>query len=65
MKNIAKFHPLLSRCNDTVIVLTSIQHMLKASLFSTNEVADTCSTSVVKPYYLTAEKKFISTVNVS
>ena len=60
MKNIEKFHPLLSRCNDTVIVLTSIQYILKASLFSTNEVTDVCSTSVVKSYYLTAEKNLLA-----
>ena len=56
MENIEKFHPLLSKCNDAIVVERSVQDILKASLFSTSEVADACSTSVVTPYLLTAGK---------
>ena len=58
MENIEKFHPLLSKCNDANIVGRSVQDILKVSLFSTSEMADACSTSVVTPYLLTAEKNY-------
>ena len=56
MENIQKFHPLLSKYNDAIVVEKSVQDILKVSLFSTREVADACSTSVVTPYLLTAEE---------
>ena len=65
MENIEKFHPLLSKCNDAIVVERSVQDILKASLFSTSEVADACSTSVVTPYLLTSGKKFTSFINLS
>ena len=60
MENIEKFYPLLSKCNDAIVVERSVQDILKASLFSTSEVADACSTSVVTPYLLTAEKNLLA-----
>ena len=38
MENIEKFHPLLSKCNDAIVVERSVQDILKDSLFSTSEV---------------------------
>ena len=60
MENIEKFYPLLSKCNDAIVVERSVQDILKASLFSTSEVADACSTSVVTPYLLTVEKHLLA-----
>ena len=60
MENIEKFHPLLSKCNDAIVVERSVPDILKASLFSASEVADTCSTSAVTPYLLTAEKNLLA-----
>ena len=60
MENIQKFHPLLSKCNDAIVGERSVQGILKASLFSTREVADACSTSVATPYLLTAEKHLLA-----
>ena len=60
MENIEKFHPLLSKCNDAIVVERSVQDILKASLFLTSEVADACSTSVVTPYLLTVEKNLLA-----
>ena len=60
MENIEKFHLLLSKCNDAVVVERSAQDILKASLFSTSEVADACSTSIVPPYLLIAEKNVLA-----
>ena len=40
MEKIEKFHPLLSKCNDAIVADRSVQDILKASLFSTNKVAD-------------------------
>ena len=37
MENIQKFHPLLSKCNDAIVVEKSVQDILKVSLFSTRE----------------------------
>ena len=45
MENIEKFHPLLSKCNDAIVVERSVQEKLKASLFSTSEVADALALS--------------------
>ena len=59
IENIEKFYPLLSKFNDVIFVEWSVQDILKVSLFSTSEVADTCSTSVVTPYLLTVEKFFL------
>ena len=47
MENIEKFHLFLSKRNDEVVVETSVHDILKASLFSTSEVENSCSTSVV------------------
>ena len=60
MENIEKFYPLLSKYNDAIVVERSVQDILKASLFSAREVADACSTSVVTPYLLTAEKNLLA-----
>ena len=38
MENIEKLHPLLPKYNDTVVVVTGIQEILKASLISTSAV---------------------------
>ena len=65
MEHIANFHPLLSKCNNVIVVERSVQDILKTSLFWTSEVADACSTSVVSPYLLKAEKKFTSIINLS
>ena len=59
MENIEKLHPLLKR-NDAIVVERSVQDILKASLFSTSEVAHACSTSMVTPYLLTAGKNFLA-----
>ena len=50
----------MSKWNDAKIVGRSVQNILKASLLSTSEVADACSTSVVTLYLLTAEKQFLA-----
>ena len=60
MENIEKFYPLLSKCNDAIVVERSVQDILKASLFSTSELVDACNTSVVTPYLLTAEKNLLA-----
>ena len=60
MEDIEKFHPLLSKCNDAIVVERSVQNILEASLFSTSEVADACRTSVVTPYLLTAKKNLLA-----
>ena len=60
MKNIENFHLLLSKCNDAIVVEINVQDILKASLPSTSEVADACSTSVVTPYLLIAEKNLLA-----
>ena len=60
MESIEKSHPLLPKCNDAIVVERSVQDILKASLFSTSEVADACSTSVVTPYLITAEKNLLA-----
>ena len=60
MENIEKSHPLLPKCNDAIVFERSVQDILKASLFSTSEVADACSTSVVTPYLITAEKNLLA-----
>ena len=60
MENIEKFHPRSSKCNDAIVVERSVQDIIKASLFSTSEVADSCSTSVVTPYLLTVEKNLLA-----
>ena len=60
MENTEKFYPLLSTCSDAIVVERSVQDILKTSLFSTSEVADACSTSVVTPYLLTLEKNLLA-----
>ena len=59
MENIEKLDPLLSKRNDAIVLDRSVQDILKASLFSTSEVADACGTSLVTPNLLTAEKNLL------
>ena len=58
MEHIEKCNRLLSKCNAAVVAERSIQPILKAFLFPTNEVADGCSSSEV--YLLTVKKKLLA-----
>ena len=62
MEYTEKCNRLLSKWNAAAVVERSIRDILKAFLFSTNEVADGCSSSEV--YLLTIEKKIISMINL-
>ena len=63
MENIEKFYPLLSKCNDAIVVERSVQDILKASLFSTSEMVDASNTSLVTPYLLTTEKNLLANLH--